>query len=94
MTDADLHDPACLNQIANVIATLETYIHDHDIPMPEEYTLALDLTKHSDGTFFTDYYYADHEKRLVFFLHDLQCSDLPVWSEVEGVSALSHIGEH
>lgn len=92
VTDADLHDPACLNQIANVIATLETYIHDHDIPMPEEYTLALDLTKHSDGTFFTDYYYADHEKRLVFFLHDLQCSDLPVWSEVEGVSALSHIG--
>ena len=53
--------------------------------------MALDLNKSEDGTITTDYYYADHERRIIFFLDEFESSNLPAWSQVKGVNSLSHL---
>ncbi|KAJ2925384.1 hypothetical protein H1R20_g11715, partial [Candolleomyces eurysporus] len=60
--------------------------------MPENYTLAMDLNMQSNKEIYTDYYYADHDKKIVFFLDDVEAeTNLPVWSQLDGVTSLAHL---
>lgn len=55
----------------------------------------MDLNLTEYDTIITDYYYADHDRKVVFFLDPLEAHDnLPIWVEVKGVNSLRHIREY
>ena len=58
--------------------------------MPEEIDLVLDLNG-DDGKEFVDYYFADHEKRIIVFAEEFPSSCLPHWYEIKGVSSGTHL---
>ena len=55
--------------------------------MPEEIDLVLDLYKYDNGKEVVDYYFADHEKRIIVFVHEFQSNYLPLWYEIKGISS-------
>ncbi|KAF6764227.1 hypothetical protein DFP72DRAFT_871184 [Ephemerocybe angulata] len=92
VTDANLYDPVYYEQITSNIATLEEHVRSNSIRLPERYTLAMDLNMQSHKEIFTDYYYADHDRKVIFFLDDLDTStNLQVWNQVKGVTSLAHV---
>ncbi|KAJ3509547.1 hypothetical protein NMY22_g16256 [Coprinellus aureogranulatus] len=92
VTEANLYDERIYTQVMENIAVMEHHVHSNNIPLPRNYTLAMDLTLTEAGTIITDYYYADHDRNIIFFLDDLDASvNLPVWEQVKGVSSLYHI---
>ena len=58
--------------------------------MPEETDLVLDLDE-DDGKDVVDYYFADHEKRIIVFAHKFVSDCLPHWNEIKGVSSATHL---
>ncbi|RXW22047.1 hypothetical protein EST38_g3803 [Candolleomyces aberdarensis] len=92
VTEANLYNHLYLEKITSDIATLEDFIRSRNLKMPEDYTLAMDLTMPLEGASYTDYYYADHDKKIVFFLDDVAAeSNLPVWSQLKGVTSIAHL---
>ncbi|KAF6764223.1 hypothetical protein DFP72DRAFT_416920 [Ephemerocybe angulata] len=92
VTEANLYDTVYYEQITSDIATLEDHIRSNYIRLPEHYTLAMDLNMQSHEEIFTDYYYADHDRKVIFFLDDLDTStNLQVWNQVKGVTSLAHV---
>lgn len=89
-TDADLHDPASFDQIKQAVDIIDDFISEHDIQMPKRLDLALDLNE-DNGKQYIDYYFADHELRIVVFLHDFSSDYLPKWNEIKGVSSGTHL---
>ena len=62
--------------------------------MPEHYTLAMDLNMQPHGVIYTDYYYADHDRKIVFFLDDVETkTNVPVWSQLKGVTSMAHLSK-
>jgi hypothetical protein len=90
-TDVDLYDPLCFNKIKEAIRIIEGLISEHDIQMSEKTDLVLDLNEDDDGEDLVDYYFADHELRIVVFVHEFPSSCLPHWCEVKGVSSGTHL---
>ena len=77
------------------IATLENHIQTKGLPLPSNYTLSMDLNLTANGEILTDYYFVDHDQRVVFFLDSVEARiHLPVWSEVQGVKSLMHIRKY
>ena len=58
--------------------------------MPEEVDLVLDLNEF-DGKEIVDYYFADHEKRIIVFVEKFPSNCIPHWSEIKGVSSGTHL---
>ena len=58
--------------------------------MPEETDLVLDLNEY-DGKEVVDYYFADHEKRIIVFMDEFSSDYLPHWCEIKGVSSGTHL---
>ncbi|KAJ2926597.1 hypothetical protein H1R20_g10501, partial [Candolleomyces eurysporus] len=92
VTEANLYDQIFYKQITDDITTLENFIRVNNLRMPESYTLAMDLNNQPHGVIYTDYYYADHDRKIVFFLDDVEAqTNLPVWSQLKGVTSMAHL---
>jgi hypothetical protein len=51
----------------------------------------LDINLDKDGTYVTDYYFANHQLRIIFFLDHFSSEYIPNWDEIEGVSSGRHL---
>ena len=89
-TDADLYNLACFNKITEAVRIIEDLITEKGFEMPEETDLVLDLDE-DDGEEVVDYYFADHEKRIIVFVHKFDSDYLPHWHEIKGVSSGTHL---
>ena len=89
-TDADLYDHACFNKIIGAVMIIEKLIAEKDIQMPEEFDLVLDLNEEV-GKEFVDYYFADHEKLIIVFIHEFPSNCLPHWYDIKGVNSGTHL---
>ena len=90
-TDADLYDHTCFIKIMEAIKIIEDLMAEKDIKKPEDFDLVLDFNEDDDGKEVVDYYFADHEKRIIVFLHEFPSNCLPHWYEVKGVSSGTHL---
>lgn len=90
-TDVDLYDPVCFKKITEAIRIIEDVISEHDIQMSEKTDLVLDLNEDNNGKDLVDYYFADHELRIVVFVHEFPSSCLPHWYEITGISSGTHL---
>jgi hypothetical protein len=94
VTEANLYDRLYYNQVTWDIATLEHFIHARNLRMPANYTLAMDMNMQPHGEIYTDYYFADHDRKIVFFLDDVDTqANLPVWGLLEGVTSMAHLSK-
>ncbi|KAJ2926598.1 hypothetical protein H1R20_g10500, partial [Candolleomyces eurysporus] len=92
VTDANLYDRVYYDKITSDIAALEDFIRARNINMPDHYTLAMDLNMQPHGEIYTDYYYADHDRKIVFFFDDFETqTNLPVWWNLNGVTSIVHL---
>ncbi|KAJ2925937.1 hypothetical protein H1R20_g11163, partial [Candolleomyces eurysporus] len=92
VTEADLYNCLYYEKVTSDITTLEDFIRARNLRMPEHYTLAMDLDMRPHGEIYTDYYYADHDRKIVFFLDDIEAqTNLPVWSQLKGVTSIAHL---
>ncbi|KAH6917967.1 hypothetical protein BKA70DRAFT_1415993 [Coprinopsis sp. MPI-PUGE-AT-0042] len=92
VTENDLHDLEYLGQVTDDLATFDEFVSTNKIDLPSNITLALELTRDAaTGSFTTDYYYVDHDRRTVFFLDEYDVSTFKISQEVKGVTSLSHI---
>lgn len=92
MTEVDLYNPPYYARLTADITAIEDCIRKNDLHLPENYTLAIELDTQPDGQILTGYYFTDHQKKIVFFLDDIAAhTSFPVWEEVKGVTAHSHI---
>lgn len=91
-TDTDLHDSLFLARITSVISTIDLFIAQHHIQIPKKADLVLDVNfDEKTERYVTDYYFADHELRIVFFLDEFSSDCLPHWSEIKGVNSGTHL---
>ncbi|RXW22044.1 hypothetical protein EST38_g3825 [Candolleomyces aberdarensis] len=92
VTDANLYDRVYYDKITSDIAALEDFIRAKNLKMPDHYTLAMDLNMQPHDKIYTDYYYADHDRKIVFFFDDLETqTNLPVWWDLNGVTSIAHL---
>ncbi|KAH6917978.1 hypothetical protein BKA70DRAFT_1554146 [Coprinopsis sp. MPI-PUGE-AT-0042] len=90
VTENDMHDPEFLGQVTENLATFDDFISANRIQLPSNITLAFELTK-DDEQITTDYYYADHDKRVIFFLDEFKARYFKTSQDVKGVTSLVHI---
>lgn len=90
-TDADLYDGPFLQRIERHIRIIETFIARNNISIPEETDLVLDINLDANDNYVTDYYFANHQLRIIFFLDHFSSEYLPSWEEVKGVSSGVHL---
>ena len=62
-----------------------------DIHMLENIDLVLDLFEENEENEYVGYYFADHERRIVVFVHQFPSSCIPHWCEIEGISSGTHL---
>ncbi|RXW22046.1 hypothetical protein EST38_g3804 [Candolleomyces aberdarensis] len=92
VTEANLYEDVYYQKITSDIATLDSFVRAKNLKMPENYTLAMDLNMQPSNEIYTDYYYADHDRKIVFFLDDVEAeTNLPVWSQLDGVTSIAHL---
>ncbi|KAF8814751.1 hypothetical protein BYT27DRAFT_7334287 [Phlegmacium glaucopus] len=90
-TDVDLYDSAYFKLIVLHIGIIETFIATNRIPIPAETDLVLDINMDANDTFATDYYFANHQLRTIFFLDHFSSDLLPNWEVIKGVSSGRHL---
>ena len=90
-TDVDLYDSASRQRIDLDIEIIEEFIDSNHISIPEKTDLVLDINLDEEGTYVTDYYFANHQRRIIFFLDDFSSEFIPNWGEIYGVSSGRHL---
>ncbi|KAK1225364.1 hypothetical protein PQX77_011697 [Marasmius sp. AFHP31] len=91
-TEADIHDPDILRHAKRLIAEFDGYIKEQDVTLPGNINIAFDLSYQAeDDSCRCQYYIADHSTRTVFWLDEYDADKMQVWSEVTGVTKLTHI---
>ena len=90
-TDVDLYDHASRQRIDLHIEIIEEFIGSNHISIPEKTDLVLDINLDEDGTYVTDYYFANHQLRIIFFLDYFTSESIPGWEEIDGVSSGRHL---
>ncbi|KAG1776247.1 hypothetical protein EV702DRAFT_1230424 [Suillus placidus] len=86
-TDADVRDPVTAAKIGEAIKKAYRKVHEANICMHPLVELALELI----GEEKWGYYFADHDKRVVFWFED-HTSD-PLMNKIRGVERKSHVSE-
>ncbi|KAL0061145.1 hypothetical protein AAF712_012065 [Marasmius tenuissimus] len=89
-TEANIHDPDILRHVKRLIAEFDEYIEKQNVTLPGDIDIAFDLQRKGD-TCRCQYYIADHSTRTVFWLDEYRADKMQVWSEVTGVTKLTHI---
>ncbi|KAJ2914810.1 hypothetical protein MD484_g5604, partial [Candolleomyces efflorescens] len=52
----------------------------------------MDLNMQPHDEIYTDYYFADHDRKIIFFLDDIEAEvNFPVWSQLTGVTSKAHL---
>ena len=51
----------------------------------------LDINLNDNGDYVTDYYFANHQLRIIFFLDHYSSEYLPKWEEIQGVNSGRHL---
>jgi hypothetical protein len=90
-TDVDLHDTDSRRRIDLHIKIIEEFIDSNHISIPEKTDLVLDVNLNTDGEYVTDYYFANHQLRIIFFLDHFSSENIPNWGEINGVSSGRHL---
>ena len=90
-TDVDLYDSASRRRIDLHIEIIEEFIDSYHISIPAKTDLVLDINLDTDGAYVTDYYFANHQLRIIFFLDHFSSDFLPNWGEIKGVSSGRHL---
>ncbi|KAF8814754.1 hypothetical protein BYT27DRAFT_7205709 [Phlegmacium glaucopus] len=90
-TDVDLYDSAYFKRIVRHIGIIETFIATNHILIPAETDLVLDINLDANDTYVTDYYFANHQLRTIFFLDHFSSDLLRNWEEIKGVSSSRHL---
>lgn len=78
----------------NDVFRLERLINTFDKPFPKGASLMIDVSYEDDNPDLlqTEYYYADHGERVIFFLHPSNTDDMSCTYKVNGPKSYSHLG--
>ncbi|KAG1879054.1 hypothetical protein F4604DRAFT_1923207 [Suillus subluteus] len=87
-TDADVRDPVIPAKIGEVVDEAYRKAHEAEIYMHPLVELALELIM-ADGEEKWGYYFADHDKRVVFWFEDHKSE--PLLNNIRGVERKSHV---
>ncbi|KAJ8095928.1 hypothetical protein PM082_015149 [Marasmius tenuissimus] len=91
-TDADIYNPNILRHAVRLINEFDEYTRTRDIALPNTMNLTLDMFyEEEDDSCPCRYYIADHASRAVFWLDKFDAEQMDVWSEVTGVTEMTHI---
>ena len=90
-TDVDLYDSDLRRRIDILIEIIEEFIDSNHISIPEMTDLVLDINIDTEGDYVTDYYFANHQLRIIFFLDNFSSDGIPNWAEIDGVSSGRHL---
>ncbi|KAG2038646.1 hypothetical protein BDR03DRAFT_895142 [Suillus americanus] len=87
-TDADVRDHVTAAKIGEAVKEVHRKAHEANISMPQLVELVLERIM-TDGVEKWGYYFADHDKRVVFWFED-HTSDL-LMNKIRGVERKSHV---
>jgi len=90
-TDADLYDPKILLQTNEDVEAIR---NSSDSILSESTVIVLHVFYAEDEghkDLQTIYHLADHERRVVFFLDDVEAEELNAWWEVSNVTSETHL---
>ncbi|KAG1749217.1 hypothetical protein EDB19DRAFT_179217 [Suillus lakei] len=87
-TDADVRDTVIAAKIGGAVKEAYRKVHQENIPMDDYVELALELIT-KDGVENWGYYFANHDKRVIFWFEDYE-SD-PLMNKIRGVESKTHI---
>jgi len=104
-TDANLFDPEILRQTNEDITTIQNCLSNNNVHLSDSIVLVLDVfyaeaegeeeegepkAKNSNNIQ-TIYHLADHENRVVFFLDNVEATDLNGCHEIQNVTSETHL---
>lgn len=75
----------------DAVRIIDDLITEQNNQMSEKTDLVLDLNEDKNGNEVVDYYFADHESRIIVFVHEFESDCLPHWFEIKGVSSGTHL---
>ncbi|KAG1762766.1 hypothetical protein EDD22DRAFT_889980 [Suillus occidentalis] len=87
-TDADVRESVIADKIGEAVKEAYRRVHEANIAMHPLIELALELIT-DDGEEKWGYYFADHDKRIIFWFEDHESR--PLMNKVRGVECKSHI---
>jgi len=101
-TDADLFDPKILRQASEDITTIQNCLNNNHIHLSDSIVLVLDVfyaeaegeepgRPSNNKSIQTIYHLADHQQRVIFFLDDVEASDLHGCYEIQNVTSETHL---
>jgi len=101
-TDADLFDPEILHQATEDIATIQNCLSINHVHLSDSIVLVLDVfyaevegeeldRPSNNRAMKTIYHFADHENRVVFFLDNVEATDLNGCHEIQNVTSETHL---
>ncbi|KDR80115.1 hypothetical protein GALMADRAFT_223014 [Galerina marginata CBS 339.88] len=87
-TDADLSDYTIFKQALEDISTLEEFISTHDLALPKNSDLVMDLFYDETNLVIqTVYYFVHHPSKSVFFLDHFETEKLATWYKTKGIKS-------
>ena len=88
-TDTDMHDPLSRGRIEHFHSHLEEIERVEHLTIPSKnYDIVLDITLNKDNKMQWCYYYACHDTRCLFWLHEYDPAYIT--SELDGVESPAH----
>jgi hypothetical protein len=73
-TDANVYDVKILAQAMDDISIITDFFFKNAIPLPEDADLVIDIPDDTQ----TNYYFANHETRSIFFLDTYETNDISI----------------
>ena len=90
-TEANLYDRHLYSVLENYARKIESYVTTHKIQLPARVELVLDLILRENTQYDCGYYFADHDRRCLFWLDDHDVTG--ILSEVKVPLSSSLVGE-
>ena len=101
-TDADLFDSEILRQTNEDITTIQNCLKNNHIHLSDSIVLVLDVfyveaegeesgRPSNNKDIQTIYHLADHKQRVVFFLDDVEVSDLHGCYDIQNITSETHL---
>ena len=78
-------------RLMNDVTRLERLILTLDRPLPSGASLMIDVAYDDERSLRTEYYYADHNERVIFFIHHSDTNDWQCTYEVYGPKSYPHL---
>lgn len=88
-----MYDPVYFREVTEVLDVFDDFVRAKNLTLPANYTVALDVNPDPDGSIVTEYYFADHDKRIIFFMDEWHAHEVKTWGEVKGVYSMAHLSE-